>query len=81
MVLATSRAHRIYDPTQGMPKNVGEVGSKLFTRVEYETISKLETNGFSLFTVKTYLEPLENFRRRKRLSRCSSPSQKRVKAN
>ena len=49
------------DPTQGMPKNVGEVGSKLFTRVEYETISKLETNGFSLFTVKTYLEPLENF--------------------
>jgi len=49
------------DPTQGMPKNVREVGSKMFTRVEYETISKLKTNGFSLFTVKTYLEPLENF--------------------
>ena len=49
------------DPTQGMPKDVREVGSKMYTRVEYETISKLKTTGFSLFTVKTYLEPLGNF--------------------
>jgi len=51
-----------FDPTQEMPQTISDVGEKMQLRVEYETISKLKRNNkFSLFTVKTYLEKLQNF--------------------
>ncbi|XP_024399282.1 uncharacterized protein [Physcomitrium patens] len=65
----------IYAAMQGQVKsnfdvtaNSDNVGSRLFTRCERETLMKLPKSGAVLFTIRTYVRPLTVFQNRPRLA-------------
>lgn len=48
------------DPLAGIPQSPADAGELLHLRVEYETLVRLPSSGWSLFTVHTYLDPLSS---------------------
>jgi hypothetical protein len=64
----------IYAALQGKVKNSfenrdGNVGSRLYTRCERETLVRLPKSGAILFTIRTYIRPLTVFESRPALAK------------
>lgn len=45
-------------PDAGTPITPGNAGERLFTRCERQTLRRLPSTGWILFTIKTYVDPL-----------------------
>jgi hypothetical protein len=51
-----------FDPLAEVPTTAEDAGRVLHVRVEYETLTRLRsTSPWSLFTVRTHLDPLDAF--------------------